>query len=124
MFGRRGSNANADGRSPAGRAASDGAAFVAWPLRARAVGERRAFRTAAAVPAEADERSHAAAATSSRAAAPFRMPSPSRPPARLLDQRLQVRDTLLEIAILLDLGPARRCGDGHGDSISNDAIAD
>lgn len=44
-------------------------------------------------------------------------PSPPRPPARLLDQRLQIRDTLFEITILLGLGLAGRRGDGYGDSI-------
>ena len=57
---------------------------------------------------------------------PVSLPPPPRPPARLLDQRLQVRDTLLEVAILLDLWPARRCGDGHGDltTSTDDATTD
>jgi hypothetical protein len=37
-------------------------------------------------------------------------------PTRLLDQRLQLGDALLQVAIPSGLGPARRCGHGHGDS--------
>ena len=46
---------------------------------------------------------------------PVPLPAASRPPARLLDQRLQVRNTLFEVAILLGLWPAGR-SDSHGDS--------
>ena len=53
-------------------------------------------------------------AASNESRRPVALPAASRPPARLLDQRLQIRDTLFEIAILLDLWPAGRCGDGHG----------
>ena len=90
-------------------------AFVAGPARRSASGERRGTRTAAAVPAEANERC-SPCRSDQQSRRPVPLPATSRPPARLLDQRLQVRDTLLEIAILLDLWPARRRGNGHGDS--------
>src|SRR4029079_6593915 len=37
-------------------------------------------------------------------------------PTRLLDQRLEVGDAPLQLAIPPGLGPTRRCGNGHGDS--------
>ena len=49
---------------------------------------------------------------------PIPLPTTSCPPACLLDQRLQLRNTPLEIAILLDLRPARRHGDSHSVFIS------
>ena len=76
---------------------------------------RGAARAAAAVSAEADEGSNSACDQEQRSGAATR-PSPSCPPARLLDQRLKVGDALLEVAILLDLRPAWRCGNGHDDS--------
>ncbi len=50
-------------------------------------------------------------------------PPPARSPARLLDQRLEVRDTLFEIA-LIPGGWAGTYGDGHGGgpSESNEAM--
>ena len=86
------------------------------PLRAGGLRERRATCTAAAVPAEADERGNPCR-SNQQSRRPVPLPAASRPPARLLDQRLQVGDALFEIAILLDLWPARRRGDGQGDSI-------
>ena len=68
---------------------------------------RRATRAAAAVSAEADEGNNSACDQKQRSDAATR-PPPSCPPARLLDQQFQIGDPLLEIAILLDLGPARR----------------
>ena len=67
--------------------------------------ERSSTCAAAAVPAEADERSnpcsddqqHGQADPALAAACPL---------TRLLEQRLQIRNTLFEIAILLDLWPA------------------
>jgi hypothetical protein len=44
-------------------------------------------------------------------------PPPPRTATRLLDQGLQVGDTVLEIAIVLALWPAGRGDDGHSDSI-------
>jgi hypothetical protein len=50
------------------------------------------------------------------------LPATGTPP-RLLDQRLQLGDALLQVSIAPRLGPARRCGDGHGDSFRhNDDI--
>ena len=66
------------------------------------------------MPTEADERGNPCR-SKQQSSRPVPLPPASRPPARLLDQRLQIRDTPLEIAILLDLGPAGRSGDGHGD---------
>ena len=57
------------------------------------------------MPAEADKGNNSAYDEEERNGAATR-PPPPRPPARLLDQRLQVRDAPLEIAILLGLGPA------------------
>jgi hypothetical protein len=71
--------------------------------------------TAAAVPAEADERGNPCCGNQ-QSRRPVPLPAASRPPARLLDQRLQIRDTLFEVAIPLGLRPAGRCGDGYGDS--------
>ncbi len=106
ISGLRGSNAN-ESTTPAsgGSAASgDDSAFAVEPCEPSASGPRRT-RTAAAVPAEADKRDNSGCAPEQRSsAAPS--PPPPRPPARLLDQRLQISDPLLEIAILLDLRPA------------------
>ncbi len=73
---------------------------------------RRAARAAAAVSAEADESNNSARDHNERSDAATR-PAPSCPPARLLDQQFQISDTLLEIAILLDLWPARRRSHTH-----------
>jgi hypothetical protein len=78
--------------------------------------ERCATRTAAAMPAETDERG-SACPSKQQSRRPLPLPAASRPPARFLDQRLQIGDTMLEIPIPLDLGPAGRRGDNHSDSI-------
>ena len=78
-------------------------------------GSRRAI-SSAAVTAEADQRCNPYPSNQQRHGPVPLSPVPS-PPARLLDQRLQSSDTLREIAILLDLRPARRRRDGHSDSI-------
>jgi hypothetical protein len=82
---------------------------------------RRAARAAAAVSAEADEGNNSGCDQEQRGDAATR-PAPSCPPARLFDQRLKIGDALLEVAILLDLGPAGRCRNGHDDtSCASDA---
>ena len=105
-FGRRGSNANADGfvalRKREQAAAVGFRRLGSWRP---SVGGRRASRAAAAVPAEADQRGNPCR-SNQQSRRPVPLPAASRPPARLLDQRLQVGDTLLEVAILLDLRPA------------------
>jgi hypothetical protein len=68
------------------------------------------------VPPEADKRDNSGSDEEERSR-PVSLPAAARPPACLLDQRLQIRDPLLEIAIVLDLRPAGRRCDGHGDSI-------
>src|SRR4029077_9681262 len=76
------------------------------------VSGRRGTCTTTAAAAEADKGGNSGREEEECSGASTRAPS-SRPPARLLDQRLQIRDTLLEIAILLGLAPTVRCSDGH-----------
>ena len=78
--------------------------------------ERRRTFPASAMPTEGDE--HGAPSRSNqRSRCPDSLPAAACPPARFLDQRLQIRDPPLEIAIVLDLWPAGRRCDGQSDSI-------
>ena len=79
---------------------------------ARAAGERRRPGAASAASVEADQTGHARSCSDGERGSVPDPPAP-RPPARLLDQRLQIGDALLEIAVVLVLGPPGRCDDGH-----------
>jgi len=68
-----------------------------------------------AIPAEADERGNPRASDGERCTGVAHPPAAG-PPARLLDQRLELGDASFEGAIVLGLAERRR--NGHGDSLS------
>ena len=92
-----------------------------WPARlascaARPTAERRSSGAATTAPVEADQTGHPNGDGDGERGSVPDPPAPC-PPARLLDQCLEIRDTLPEIPILLDLWRTRLRGEGHGNFI-------
>jgi hypothetical protein len=88
-------------------------------MNARAcwVGRRRRSGTAAVVAAEADERGSACGSKQQSRHSLVPPPAP-RPPARLFDQRLQISNSLLAVAVVLVIGRVGWRGDAQVDSSS------
>ena len=86
--------------------------FIACSRRVPGAGERGRADRAAAVAAKTDQKGNPDRGGQQKHCCRA-LPPPPCPPARLLDQQFQISDPLLEIALLLDVWPARRRGHAH-----------